>query len=241
MSAAAPGALPTPSRAAAEDPADLPSWRAVLVVVAHPDDESFGLGAVVESFVARGAAVDALCFTRGEASTLGAAPDLAAVRERELHDAADALGIRSVTLLDFPDGELGRLAPEVLVDRVAESAAAAGADGLLVFDSNGVTGHPDHVAATAAAVRAAQPMGLGVLAWCLPAGVAERLDEEFGAGFQGRSAPEIDLRVTVTRTRQRVAVSCHPSQVVPGGPLWRRLELQGPFEHLRWLRPAASS
>lgn len=235
MSTAASGPTPIPSPTATGKPGGLPPWRSVLVVVAHPDDESFGLGAVVESFVAQGASVDALCFTRGEASTLGAAADLATVRAKELDAAAAALGIRAVTLLDFPDGGLDRVAPDVLSERVAAAAEAAAADGVLVFDSNGVTGHRDHMAATAAAVRAAQPLGIGVLAWCLPAEVAERLDEEFGAGFQGRPEPEIDLTVPVTRTRQRVAVSCHPSQVVPGGPLWRRLELQGSFEHLRWL------
>jgi len=44
----------------------LPAWRQALVVVAHPDDETFGLGAVADRFTA----VHVLCFTHGEASTL---------------------------------------------------------------------------------------------------------------------------------------------------------------------------
>ncbi len=56
----------------------LPHWERVLVVVAHPDDESFGLGAVLSSFVDAGADVSVLCFTQGEASTLhGVEGDLA--------------------------------------------------------------------------------------------------------------------------------------------------------------------
>ena len=54
--------------------------------------------------------------------------------------------------------------------------------------------------------------------------------------FFGRDATELDLVITVTRERQREAVSCHPSQAVPGSALWRRLELQGDTEHLMWLR-----
>lgn len=44
----------------------------VLAVVAHPDDESFDLGAILDTVVAAGGRASVLCFTRGEASTLGA-------------------------------------------------------------------------------------------------------------------------------------------------------------------------
>ncbi len=44
----------------------------MLAVIAHPDDESFGLGAVIDALITAGAIVDVLCLTRGEASTLGA-------------------------------------------------------------------------------------------------------------------------------------------------------------------------
>jgi hypothetical protein len=48
----------------------LPRWDRVLAVVAHPDDESFGLGAVLAAVVGEGAEVGVLCLTHGEASTL---------------------------------------------------------------------------------------------------------------------------------------------------------------------------
>src|ERR1035441_6661208 len=48
----------------------LPAWALALVVIAHPDDESFGLGAVIDQLTAAGAAVHILCFTHGGASTL---------------------------------------------------------------------------------------------------------------------------------------------------------------------------
>ena len=51
----------------------LPGWAQVLVVVAHPDDESFGLGAIISQMTATGAAVHILCYTHGEASTLNRA------------------------------------------------------------------------------------------------------------------------------------------------------------------------
>lgn len=49
----------------------LPCAHEVLAVFAHPDDESFGLGAVLGDFTAQGTRLRGLCFTHGEASTLG--------------------------------------------------------------------------------------------------------------------------------------------------------------------------
>ena len=48
--------------------------RSLLAVVAHPDDESFGLGGVLAALAATGRRVSLLCFTAGEGSTLGASP-----------------------------------------------------------------------------------------------------------------------------------------------------------------------
>jgi LmbE family N-acetylglucosaminyl deacetylase len=180
--------------------------------------------------------VNVLCLTHGEASTLhGVAGDLAALREAELRAAAQALGADDVELLDLPDGGLAPLALEELLPPVLEAVSRTAADGILAFDSSGVTGHPDHAAATRAAIAAAERLGLPVLGWTLPLAVAEQLREEFAAGFAGHTDAEIDLVLQVDRERQRRAVACHPSQAVPGSVLWRRLELLGDREHLRWL------
>lgn len=59
-----------PVRAAARPGRALPAWASVLAVIVHPDDETFGLGAVIDALVTGGAAVHVLCYTHGEASTL---------------------------------------------------------------------------------------------------------------------------------------------------------------------------
>ena len=150
------------------------------------------------------------------------------------------LGIASVRLLEYPDGGLDRTAADVLADDVVTLVDEKAAQGLLVFDAAGVTGHPDHMRATAAAVVAGQRRGVGVLAWTVPDTVAAALAEEYGAGFVGHSVAEVDLVIPVVREHQLEAVTCHPSQAVPGSVLWRRLELQGSSEHLRWLLPELS-
>jgi N-acetylglucosamine malate deacetylase 2 len=210
----------------------------VLTVVAHPDDESFGLGALVDGFTGSGAAVHLVCFTRGEASTLNSGDaDLRVAREAELRRASAELGVAGITLLDYPDSALAAQPADELVGHVVVAAARRHADGLLVFDETGVTGHPDHQAATRAAVRAATAAGLPVLAWTLPAAIAEQLQAETGMAFAGQSPDEISMCVRVRRARQRRAAFLHASQVSPTAVLWRRLQLQGDCEHLRWLVP----
>ncbi len=216
----------------------LPAWGSVLAVVAHPDDESFGLGAVIDALVTGGAAVHVLCYTHGEASTLNETrADLHGAREAELREAATELGAASVTLLDYPDGGLSRVPAGEVASLAAAAADRCGAAGLLAFDDTGITGHPDHRAATAGAVLAALQGGLPVLAWALPGTVAAQLKAETGQDFTGQPPDVIDFCVRVSRIRQRRAALLHASQVSPGAVLWRRLQLQGECEHLRWLVP----
>jgi hypothetical protein len=75
-----------------------------------------------------------------------------------------------------------------------------------------------------------------VLGWTLPTAVAEQLNAEFDTGFVGDQPDDIDLVLTVARDRQRIASLAHASQAVPTSVPWRRLELLGDTEHLRWLR-----
>jgi N-acetylglucosamine malate deacetylase 2 len=222
---------------------ELPRWRWVLAVVAHPDDESFGLGAIADRFTTGGATVRVLCFTHGGASTLNEnRADLHRERAQELLAAAAELQIVSVTLLDYPDGQLSAVPPGELAARTARLAASLGADGLLVFDDTGITSHPDHQAATRAALDAAEAAGLPVLAWALPGTVADRLRQETGEAFVGQPSDRLDLCIRVERARQRRAALMHASQMSPNAVLWRRLQLQGDCEYLRWLvRPSQPS
>lgn len=213
---------------------NVPALSRVLAVCAHPDDESFGLGALISTFIDRGAAVSVLCFTRGEASTLGDQASLTGSREEELRCAAEVLGIQDVVLLDYPDGALSEVALEDLSGHVRRGVHPG--DALLVFDRGGVSGHPDHMRATEAALEAAADLGSPVYAWAVGAGVADVLNREFGTSFVGRSRSEIDTELHVDRTRQLRAITCHRSQSEENPVVWRRLELQADIEYLRHLK-----
>ncbi len=215
----------------------LPRAGCVLAVCAHPDDESFGLGAVLAAFSGQGARVRVLCFTHGEASTLGQAPasarSLREVRAEELRAAAAVLGAEHAELLSYPDGNLDAVPAAELAGLAGD--ALTDADLMLVFDKGGITGHPDHRQATDAALLAARRHQLPVLAWALPEEVTAQLNAEFGTTFAGRPHSQLDVVIDVARARQRSAIACHASQSADNPVLWRRLDLLGASEHLRWL------
>ena len=211
----------------------LGSLRHVLVACSHPDDESFGLGAVIGHLVDQGTRVDLLCFTGGEASTLGAGDDLAQRRLVELRAAARVLGIGGVRVLGFADGGLqdqpvGLLAAELepMVGQV---------DALLTFDTTGVTGHPDHVRIAEATIAAASRWDIPALGWGVTGPVAGALNAEFGAEFAALFPVGGDVVIVVDRDRQRRAMECHSSQLTDNPVPGRRIALQGDLEALRWL------
>lgn len=207
--------------------------RRALAVVAHPDDESFGLGGVLAELVAAGVDVDLLCFTAGEASTVGATAHLGELRAGELAEAAAALGLGRAWLVGLPDGSLQEHREEMaklVRERVGD------ADLLVVMEPSGVTGHPDHRAATVVASAVAAELGRAVLEWGVSPAVAAALADELGAPLVGLDGPDVVL-VRVARATQLSAIACHRTQN-PGNPLLaRRLELQGDTERVR-LRPA---
>lgn len=209
--------------------------RRVLAVVAHPDDESFGLGALLSTVTASGGTAAVLCFTHGEASTLhGSNHDLHITRPRELEAAARALGVGPVRLLAYPDGRLSEVALSKLRQETLSAISEFRPTLILLLDENGVTGHHDHVRASSAGVMAARMTGLGAVSWSVPDVVAAALNREFGASFLGRAEAEVGSPLTVDRTKQLRAIAEHRSQSVHNAILWRRLELQGTSEWVRW-------
>lgn len=210
-------------------PSQLARFRRVLAVVAHPDDESFGLGALLSAVTQRHAFAAVLCFTHGEASTLGDG-DLHAVRACELEAAAAELGVAWVRLLDHPDGRLDAVPLATLCDEATAAIDDVDADAVLAFSRGGITGHPDHIRATEAAIAAARTRALPVVTWTLSDDVARSLNAQFGTTFEGSSAADTAEALTVDRELQRRAIVRHASQSAHNPVLSRRLELQGDRE-----------
>lgn len=139
----------------------------LLAVLAHPDDESLGVGGTLAKYAAEGIETYLVTATRGERGWTGepqAYPGLDAlgrIREGELRAAARALGIREVHFLDYVDGDLDQADPAEARARIAGHLRRIRPQVALTFDPFGGYGHPDHIAicqlTTAAVAIAADP------------------------------------------------------------------------------------
>jgi LmbE family N-acetylglucosaminyl deacetylase len=140
----------------------------LLAILAHPDDESMGVGGTLVKYASEGVETHLVCATRGEVGWFGPPADypgpfaLGQIREQELHAAADVLGIRSVRFLDECDGQLDRSPTGRLIARIVTQIRDIRPDVVITFGPDGAYGHPDHIAIsqlTTTAVMAANDVG----------------------------------------------------------------------------------
>jgi LmbE family N-acetylglucosaminyl deacetylase len=140
----------------------------LLAVLAHPDDESLGVGATLAKYASEGVETSLVTATRGQAGRYyGHRPGvdhpgpaaLGKIREQELRAAAATLGVRDVTLLDYEDQRLDAAAPREAIAQIADHVRRLRPHVVITFPPDGAYGHPDHVAVsqftTAALVLAA--------------------------------------------------------------------------------------
>ena len=140
--------------------------------MAHPDDETFGIGGTLALYARQGVDVHVIVATNGEEGTvshedLGEFSSVAELRtEKELRCATETLGVNGLYLLGYRDsgmkGAASNSHPDSLVqapvDEVAERIAAymrrIKPQVVITHDPNGNYFHPDHIALHHATVRA---------------------------------------------------------------------------------------
>lgn len=137
------------------------SQRRLLTVLAHPDDESFGMGGTLARYADEGADVHVAIATDGVAGSVAdgyehTLQELAAVRMNELQAAVDVLGTKLHTLGYRDSGYIGDPAnghPDAFIN--CDEAEAVGRVVALIrgirpqvvvtHDETGGYYHPDHI------------------------------------------------------------------------------------------------
>jgi LmbE family N-acetylglucosaminyl deacetylase len=143
----------------------------LLISFAHPDDESFGLGALIARYIAEGKEVYYVCATNGDVGTvkpefLEGYSSIAELRLAELDKAAKVLGLTDVILLNYKDsGMMGsetstdpaclwQAPPDDVTRRMVDVIRDIQPQVVITFNKYGGYGHPDHIAIQKATTEA---------------------------------------------------------------------------------------
>jgi LmbE family N-acetylglucosaminyl deacetylase len=139
----------------------------LLGVFAHPDDETFCAGGTFARYAKDGAEIMVVSATRGQAGQIRDARvatrrTIAAVREAELRQACEQLGVAHVECWGYDDGRLAEADFPALVGAIVRRIREFRPDVVITFGPDGGYGHPDHItigaAASQACRRAANPV-----------------------------------------------------------------------------------
>ncbi|HVT66838.1 MAG TPA: N-acetyl-1-D-myo-inositol-2-amino-2-deoxy-alpha-D-glucopyranoside deacetylase [Trebonia sp.] len=199
--------------------------RSLLLVHAHPDDESIGTGATMARYAAEGTRVTLVTCTLGELGEI-IPPDLrhllpdelARHRIGELERACRALGVedhrflggegryRDSGMMGLPDNDDPRCFWQANIEEAADALAKVIEEvepgAIVTYDANGGYGHPDHIQAHRVTVRAHELAGgqAKLYATAMPRSVLARAVELPGDSWFIRntdlSAAVPDERVT---------------------------------------------
>ena len=136
--------------------------KSLMAVLAHPDDESFGLGGTIATYARKGHDAYYVCATGGESGTvdeehLRGFKDTAELRKDELMRAAKVLGLKDVFLLGYrdsgmPNSEANKHADAQINHSIDEVAGKVvkyirelKPDVVITHDPIGGYKHPDHI------------------------------------------------------------------------------------------------
>jgi len=141
----------------------------VLTVFPHPDDESFATGGCLALY-ARDPDIRcaSLCLSKGGKS--GALPKVGLpaerepeVREREYMASTAILGVDRAIIRDYEDQGLPTVPEEELAGSIEEVIRKEGAQVVITYGPDGITGHPDHITCSRLTEIAARRAGVSRL------------------------------------------------------------------------------
>ena len=206
----------------------------LLVVIPHPDDESYAFGGTMALASAAGWRVVTQAATNGENGERhdGPAPEPVSLgnrRREELRESCRVLGAESPGFWNLPDGSLADEGDQS--QRIAGLIRGENADVVLALGGDGAYGHPDHLAVhrwvtTAIAglgglapplLLANFPHGLFLPQYRLCIGMLG--DPPFPpAEAIGSNDPDFRLPIASVRDQKLAAISAHRTQLNGGDP-----------------------
>lgn len=202
----------------------------LLLVLAHPDDESMGTGGLILRHTRNGIATHLICATYGEAGWSDKPPgakkeDLAEIRAKELEEAAAALALSGVELWDYPDGGVNKADQQEITQRIWEEISKVRPRAVVGWGPDGGYGHPDHIAMGACTDAAVAAMTEGDRPALYHVAVDQPLAEFYreamsltgsgdGLPLQPQDRVDVVIELNADEVMMKLrAIDCHRSQL----------------------------
>lgn len=209
----------------------LPTPNKVLVILAHPDDPEFGAGGTIARLAAQGAEVHYAIVTDGSKGSEDAAfthQSLFSTRQDEQREAARILGVKDVTFLGFPDGQIYN--NEELREALVRQIRIHRPDLLITHDPTtrfwrrNRINHPDHRAVGDTALDAVFPLARDRLNFL------EHEAEGYGPFkvldilLTGSNEPNFAVDISEVWERKLESIRAHTSQIKEPEALGERMQ-----------------
>ena len=218
--------------------------KVILVILAHPDDPEFFLGASIKRWISEGHSIKYCLLTKGDKGSDDLSlttAEVANVRIVEQNAAAELLGVESVEFLDHPDGylmpDLETRKEVVGVIRKHHPHILVTCDPTNYFENRRYINHPDHRAAGQVVIDAVFPAAGNQFFFpeLLQAGMSPHTVEEVWMSLSAQ--PNVYLEVTKYWETRLSALKMHKSQI--GDPIafekrmrdWLELDEQGHYRY----------
>lgn len=192
--------------------------KRILLIFAHPDDESFALGGTIAKYACQGVNITLLVATKGEAGKpagICKQEDLGKFREQELLSAAKILGIKEVIFLGYRDKEVPLAPPLEIVEKLVRMIRSNRPQVVITFGADGSSGHRDHKAihhfTKAAVLLAKQSVELE---WGTPYSLPRLCYVQAGWRLTEEFKKEIDFIISIQEWAEtkKQAISEHRTQ-----------------------------
>ena len=131
----------------------------ILVLSAHPDDETFGMGGTIKKYSDQGAEIDIFVITDG-ASAQYSDKKMIDVRRKSCINAGKILGVKNFDFLDFPDGKLDSTSTLEITQKIEEKICTFKPE--IIFTTPNNDGHQDHKKVNECTLIASRPKTIHV-------------------------------------------------------------------------------
>ena len=126
----------------------------ILILSAHPDDETFGMGGTIKKYSNQGAEIDIFVITDGTSAQYSD-EKMIDVRRESCINAGKILGVKNFDFLDFPDAKLDNIPTLEITQKIEEKISTFKPE--IIFTTPNNDGHQDHKKVNECTLIAARP------------------------------------------------------------------------------------